>query len=536
MRNLDCILIGFNEIDFADFAKAQQAFADSSGAYQELMTNSMLLGDRRLTYMDLLNAAFERKTARPSMLTAFEMPSLGVAYLASYLLRRGFDVGIINFFNTGRDELAAMLAESPGAVAITTTYYVEDEPIRQIIQFIRQHSATVPIIVGGPRIHNLCAGQPAHVQNVLLSALGADIYIKDPQGESTLAQALATLRDGDGDLARVPNLIYRSGTGRAAMARTPSKPENNDLDDNAVDWSQFDPSFYAPSAYMRTARSCSFACAFCNYPAMAGPLVLSDLSTIERELRYLTEHGVRNMNFVDDTFNVPLPRFKKICKMMIKNRFDLNWVSFFRCSNADDETFDLMAEAGCLGVFLGIESGDQRILKNMNKFARTDRYRYGIQQLTDRGMISLASIVLGFPGENAESVQNTLNFVNETQPTYYNVQLYYHDVLAPIEQQREQYGIEGGGYSWRHATMGWQEGVAWKEEFIRRVTSSALMPLYGLSIWCIPYLLAQGMSMGQIESFVAAATKYVVKSLDTDYIDPDEELADMVRAVEAAPA
>lgn len=535
MKALDCILIGFNEIDFADFARAQKVFADTSGGYKELMTNSVLLGDRRITYMDLLNAAVSYKTGRPSGLSAFQMPSLGVAYLTSFLRRRGFDVGVVNYFNAGRDELAAMLAESPRSVAITTTYYVDDEPIRQVIQFIREHNATVPIIVGGPRVHNLCAGQTAQMQNVLLGAIGADIYINESQGESTLAAVLGCLRDG-ADMSDVPNLIYRTGARAAGMGRTLRRPENNSLDENSVDWSYFDESFYTPTTYMRTSRSCSFSCAFCNYPAMAGELTLTSLETIESELTYLTEHGVRNMIFVDDTFNVPLPRFKKICRMMIDRKLDLRWVSFFRCSNADDEAFDLMAESGCLGVFLGIESGDQRILKNMNKFARTDRYRYGIEQLTKRGMISLASIVLGFPGENQESVRNTLDFVNETEPTFYNVQLYFHDVLAPIEKQREKYGIEGSGYSWRHNTMSWQEGVALKDDFITRVTGSALMPLYGLSIWCIPYLIAQGFSMDMIANFAKAATGYVVKSLDAGYMDPEEELRTVARSLDGLPA
>jgi radical SAM PhpK family P-methyltransferase len=531
MKSLDCVLIGFNQIDFADFAQAQQVFADSSGGYKELMTNSVLLGDRRLTYMDLLNATLEHKTGRPHQLSAFEMPSLGVAYLASFLRRRGFEAGIVNYFNAGRDDLAAMLAESPKAVAITTTYYVDDEPIRQIIEFVREHNATVPIVVGGPRVHNLCAGQSAQTQNVLLSAIGADIYINDSQGESTLAAVLAALRDG-GELSAIPNLIYSTGRRLRDMGRTMRKLENNNLDENAVDWSGFDPSFYAPTTYMRTSRSCSFSCAFCNYPTMAGELALSELSTIENELRYLTEHGVRNMIFVDDTFNVPLPRFKKILRMMIDNRFDLRWVSFFRCSNADDEAFDLMAEAGCLGVFLGIESGDQRILQNMTKFARTDRYRYGIEALTKRGMITLASIVLGFPGENEESVRNTLDFVNETRPTFYNVQLYFHDVLAPVERQRAKYGIQGSGFSWKHDTMSWQEGVILKDDFVSKVTESALMPLYGLSIWCIPYLLANGMTMDTITRFVKAATGYVVKSLGADHVDPQEELRTMAAALD----
>jgi p-methyltransferase len=321
------------------------------------------------------------------------------------------------------------------------------------------------------------------------------------------------------------------------MLRTKRDPESNDLNQNAVDWSNFTPDFYAPTTYMRTARSCSFKCAFCNYPAMAGPLVLSDLTTIENELRYLCDHGVRYMLFVDDTFNVPLPRFKKICRMIIKNKFDLRWVSFFRCSNADEEAFDLMAEAGCIGVFLGLESGDAQILKNMNKSAKPERYANGIEQLTKRGIVQLASIVLGFPGESDETVQNTLDFVNTYRPTFYNVQLYYHDVLAPIERQRAEYGIEGSGYSWRHNSMSWQEAVAWKDKFIQRTTNSSLMPLYGLSIWCLPYLMSTGgLTMPEIRRFVDSATGLLTRGLDTDYLAPEPELAATVRALAGSAA
>ena len=193
-----------------------------------------------------------------------------------------------------------------------------------------------------------------------------------------------------------------------------------------------------------------------------------------------------------------------------------------------------MAEAGCIGAFLGIESGDQQILQNMTKFAKLDRYEYGIRQLTEHGIMTLASIVLGFPGETDQTVQNTIDFINRTQPTFYNVQLYYHDVLAPIEQQREKYGIEGSGYSWRHDTMSWQEGVDWKDEFIRRISGPALMPLYGLSIWCIPYLVAQGLTVDQIVRFAGSATELLTRSLDAEYIDPDEALEPLLRVFDNA--
>jgi len=91
MRSLDTILVGFNEVDFAQFSNTQRQFSHSSGGYNALTTSSVLLGDRRVTYMDLLNSTVERVTGQPSTLNAFEMPSLGVAYLASYLMRRAFN-------------------------------------------------------------------------------------------------------------------------------------------------------------------------------------------------------------------------------------------------------------------------------------------------------------------------------------------------------------------------------------------------------------------------------------------------------------
>ncbi len=81
--------------------------------------------------------------------------------------------------------------------------------------------------------------------------------------------------------------------------------------------------------------------------------------------------------FIDDTFNVPLPRFKDLGRLMIQEQYNFNWFSYFRCSNSDEEAFDLMAKSGCKGVFLGIESGSPSILKNMNKAATIERYAEG---------------------------------------------------------------------------------------------------------------------------------------------------------------
>jgi p-methyltransferase len=264
---------------------------------------------------------------------------------------------------------------------------------------------------------------------------------------------------------------------------------------------------------------------------MAGEHTLADIEVLRKEMRQLVEAGVKYVVFIDDTFNVPLPRFKKLLRMMIEEQFNVQWVSFFRCSNSDDECFDLMEKSGCLGVYLGIESGDDRILGLMNKHAATARYRYGIEQLNKRGILTFASFIAGFPGETEESFMNSVRFIEETSPTFFNVQLYYHDPIAPTNRRREELGIVGDHYSWRHNTMSWQEARGWVEYMLRNVTSSLPLTLQAFSIWSVPYLLQNGLTVEQIRAFARAARSMLVKSLSDVEDDYREEWSDLARVL-----
>jgi len=527
MNQLDCIVIGYNDVSFNSLADKHRPFQKYNGTYGELKTNSVLINGQRQTYMDLLNHVITGVHGFNPNLNAFEVPNLGAVYLTSFLRSRNFSAELINFYNFEKDRLASLLMDSPRAVAITTTYYVEEEPIKEIIEFVRERAPETKIILGGPYILSACADNRPATQNVLFKSIGADFYIVDSQGEATLAKILECLRTGrTSRLVFVPNLVYQNRD--STFVRTHRVEERNSLDENAVNWRSFDPRFFTPTSYMRTARSCPFTCSFCNYPAMSGDHTVSTVETVRAELRYLVDNGLKYMIFIDDTFNVPLPRFKQLCRMMIEEKFDLQWVSFFRCSNADDECFDLMKESGCLGVYLGIESFDQQILNNMNKSANVHRYRDGIRKLHERGILTFGSFIVGFPGETEQSVMNTIELIEETSPTFFNVQLYFHDPMAPIHQKREEYGIQGKYYNWQHNTMTWQQGAEWVEYMLRRVDKSLPLTLNGFSIWSIPYLLQNGFTVEQITSFARTARKMLLKGLgdsEVSYREEEEEMA-----------
>jgi p-methyltransferase len=240
---------------------------------------------------------------------------------------------------------------------------------------------------------------------------------------------------------------------------------------------------------------------------MAGGHDVAAVGAVCDELEELISLGVRHVAFVDDTFNVPLPRFKALMREMTRRHLELNWTSFFRCSNADEEAFDLMAAAGCEAVFLGIESGDPAILTAMNKAARVQNYERGIRALRQRGIMTMASYIVGFPGETEDSVQRTLDFIAANPTDFHNVQLYFHDRMAPIEARRAEFTLAGSEYSWDHATMNWREAADWVEYAMSIDGASTPLPLYGFSIWSLPYFRALGFSAAAFKGFTGVAAE-----------------------------
>jgi radical SAM PhpK family P-methyltransferase len=515
---LDCLIIGHNETEFGLVAERLKWTQRHSGSYDDLKANSINFHGRRITYMNLLNEMMKKAIDEDPRFCLTDIPHLGAVILKSFLQRRGFNAEIINSFNGGRGQLIDLLSQSPTAVAIMTTFYVDNDPIIEIARFIKQHNPDVKIIIGGPHVFNLFSNQDSEALALIFKLIGADFYIYDSQGELTLSLVLEALREGGKrDFSSIPNLAYTIDG--KVYHRTNRMIENNDLSESSADWSYFNPAYYTPTVQLRTARSCAFSCSFCKYPLMAGPLNLTGLEKIEAELDYLNEAGVKQVVFIDDTFNVPLSRFKDICRLIIKKQYSFDWYSFFRCSNADDEAFDLMAMSRCKGVFLGIESGDEQILKGMNKFANIERYKHGILKLKEREITTFASIIVGFPGETERSVNNTMEFLQDTCPDFYRAELYYHNSDVPIHKQADVYGISRGGYSWKHNTMDWRRAVELVQTMYKTIKGPSVLAGYMFDFWAIPYLSGKGLSIGQIKGFARIAQEILVNSFEESVPD-----------------
>jgi len=255
------------------------------------------------------------------------------------------------------------------------------------------------------------------------------------------------------------------------------------------------------TVHTRTARSCAFACAFCEYPVNQGPLTLMPTEVVEGELRELAGLGrVRSLIFTDDTFNVPLVRFKELLKVLA--RYDFEWYSFFRPQYADEETARLMRESGCRGVFAGLESVDDRVLENMNKKATADQYQRGIEQIMKQDIRIHANFIVGFPGETEESARKIVRFLDQTGIEFSTVCTWSFIPSTPIGKRKQEFGIDGWGVEWTHDTMDSTRAHQLAREIVTEQKHSVHNAVRG-ECWTEFLLYSNGLSLDDVRLAVS---------------------------------
>jgi len=526
---IDCIVIGPNVPPTAEHVEMVRAVDSTGGAWRDLRLAFALQGGEPHTPLDLLNRYHaEAQTGEPRFHN-LDFPWPTVPYLADYLRRRGFTAEGINLFRPERDALAARLRAGPvRTVAVTTTLYVSPQPILEIVRFVRDHS-NAAIVIGGPYVAGQAEALDEAALGDLFAYLGGDAYVISPEGEAALAGYLTALRDGT-DPTAVPNLAFRRG---GAFVRTPAKREDNDLAAERIDYTRLPETARGPFISLRTAKSCPFACAFCGFPRRAGKYTVLPPDAVEAELDAIAALGrVTTLTFLDDSFNVPKARFREILRRMIARDYDFRWNSFYRSDHGDAEIIALMREAGCEGVFLGIESGSDAMLERMQKTSRRQHYLDAIPRLQTAGISCHASLIVGFPGETEATVRESADLIEAARPDYFRAQLWYCDPLTPVWRDRARYGLSGAGFHWRHDTMDSAEAADHVDRFFFRTAGATWLPQHGFEQWSLFYLQRRGYAPDRVRDFVrcfnAAVRAQIADPSQTDLPTP---LDDALRAL-----
>ncbi|NQV84057.1 MAG: radical SAM protein [Rhodospirillales bacterium] len=462
-----------------------------------------------IDHVELLSRQQGRPAEDP--LSVWNMHLTAGLLLSSHLRRHGFTVKRINTLASENDpQLDEIEAFNPDIIAVSTTFVLTSSHLKAVGSALKRRFPDTFVVAGGHHVSTTLMKMNDAAKAAYLKSSGVDAFVDDVQGEAALLELCQNFPD---KLDTVANVIWRRPDGEILV--NPRVPEENDVNETLIEFDDLEP---GSIVHIRTARSCSFKCAFCSYPTIAGPLASMDLDHVMVTLRKAKAAGAAAVFFVDDTFNVPKKRFEKLVDLMIAEDLEIPWYSFLRCQYVDENLVKKMRKSGCAGVFLGVESGSDKILKNMKKGAIASFYKDGIRWLKEAGIITVGAFIIGFPGETPETVEETKNFIETFGLDFYFMQPFYFLHHTPIFKRAEDYGLTGEGFFWSHATMDSVQAHEHLRRLFREIKNSVFVnPDY--TLWEVVYLLSKGMSLSEFVDYRKSINDMTINQIDT-YLSP----------------
>jgi len=443
--------------------------------HKNLLALQLRLHGKYMGLLDLLN--YLKNARRPVSMTPensrhyhtlAHMITLNGIYLYQYLRDEGYEPLLIR--NYSLVDLRDFLKEEPLAVCLSSTFMYLDD-IRHIASQAKQHAPHVPVIAGGILVKKvLDAG--TDLSPVTLNWLSTfhgkvDAFVVEAQGQKTLLRLLHALMKGQ-DPGEIPNLALFDRSGKAVF--TPRHPEDTPMDETAIRWDELPASHLESALPVSTSRGCFYRCRFCSYHRLFPRVHYKSLEVLREELRRIQRLGVvRHVRFTDDNFTADKNRLRTVLNMMTEEAFDFSWSSFARASSLTPGIVKLMKASGCEFVNMGIESGSQTVLNLMDK--RLDRKQAvdAVHLLNEYGIPGEGGFIIGYPGETQETFEETIDFIEKSAIPYYEPFLFYYSKDMLVHEQREQFGLEGLGRAWRHATMDAAEASRLMGRMIERI-------------------------------------------------------------------
>lgn len=192
------------------------------------------------------------------------------------------------------------------------------------------------------------------------------------------------------------------------------------------------------STNMITSRGCPNSCYFCEEANK--PMRFKDINVIDNEIKECLDLGYHFISISDDLFTINNKRVKKVCDIMKK--YDMKFRCLTRANIFNKEMGKDLASSGCLEIGFGAESASQKILDIINKKTTVKQIKNTIDIVKDNGMCSRASFMLGLPGENNETLNETYSFIKNSRLDDFIVFIYHPYRGTYIYDNIEKFDLE----------------------------------------------------------------------------------------------
>lgn len=395
-------------------------------------------------------------------------PPLGLLYTSAYINQQGrHKVYVIDCQAEGLNHFQCaerVKSLQPDLIGMTAmTFTLVD--CKLVVHELRKRIPGVPIVIGGPHT----AIFPDETLNP--KGLGAD-YVVVGEGEITLNE-LAT----DLEMGKPKGRIYRQTNFIQKLDDLPF------ADYDAIDINNYYSVLAeeTPSVTLFTSRGCPFSCAYCDRPALGKGFRPQSALRVVSEMEALEKRGAKEIFFYDDTFSVSMKRVMEICNEYKKRKLKIKWDIRTRVNVVNEELLKNMKEAGCERIHFGVESGNPRVVRVMNKGISIKQVEQGFDLCKKYKIKTLAYFMLGNPTETFDDVKDTLELSKRIKPDFMQM-----TILSPFPATKYYLDAINGGVIksdvWKEYAENIQDNFRpplWDDIYSRQELEGQLRWFYG---------------------------------------------------------
>ena len=357
---------------------------------------------------------------------------LGLAQVAAATEQAGHEVLLLNLMleedASGAIERATG-SSRPGLIGISVRNIDDQtmeaprfllEPVREVVRVCREQCPNAPIIVGG-------AGYSIFPE-AALAYLDGDVGVRG-EGEAVFPAVVSRVERGE-DVRDLPGVYLPVSRGLKSCATNGSMScATNDpvsttraapAFERELDLFPFpDPARWLalapPDSWVpvQSRRGCPLDCSYCSTASIEGRRVRRrSPRLVARELARARAAGFRRFYFVDNTFNLPESHARRLCDEIARLDLDIEWRCIIYPRALSTDLVRAMQRAGCVETSVGFESGNDTMLRALNKRFDTAAVRVTCARLADHAIRRDGFLLLGGPGETKQSIDESVAFAD----------------------------------------------------------------------------------------------------------------------------
>jgi anaerobic magnesium-protoporphyrin IX monomethyl ester cyclase len=353
-------------------------------------------------------------------------PPLGILYICAHLRNKGLSVEVFDSTFSSRQQLFELLQQGPPSVLGIYANLMTRPNVIEILRVAK--AAGWQTVVGGP--------EPGAYIDEYLEA-GADIVVIG-EGEITLEELVPVLKSRSVEiLQNVKGIAFRASDG--TVTRTPPRDQIRDIDTqpwparDAIDSPRYLTVWRdhhgMGSVSLITARGCPYHCRWCSHEVFGKTHRRRKPASVADELEWLIGRYQPEMAWMaDDVFTIHHGWLFQYADELKRRGIKLPFECISRADRLNPKVVATLAEMGCFRVWIGSESGSQRILDAMERGVTVEEVRSAVAMCKSHGIKTGMFLMWGYEGEELRDIEATIEHVKKTDPD-----IFFTTIAYPIK-------------------------------------------------------------------------------------------------------